>query len=307
MLTTTLHQSLELIFANKPLLYVCLFIIGICVGSFLNVVVYRLPIMLHNQWQNEAKNLLGLPLDEPHDKLNLATPGSHCPKCQYKLKLWQNIPLISYVILRGKCYNCQNKIPLAYPMMELFCGVFFIVCAISSPNIYFLLSQLVFSCFIISLIVIDYKHFILPDELTLSLMWLGIVKQLFTNYYELKYTIISVIIGYLTLWLTYWIFKLITKREGLGYGDFKMLAAILAWSGAISLPQILLIASGLGILYFVIISLYEGKHVVHRYLPFGTFMGVASLIFIAYPHLGGKIQMAIISIWMIVIYPMKLF
>lgn len=278
----SLINQLHLAFANKVLFTIFIFIIGCCIGSFLNVIIYRLPLILHNRWRHEAQTVLGLNTDIDPKTLNLAYPRSHCPNCKVAVKPWHNIPLLGYLILRGKCFNCQKNISLIYPSIELFCGLYFILCLSTSVNFYLLISKLVFASFIICLTMIDYKHFILPDELTLPLMWLGIIRQFFGNNMQLKYAIIGAITGYLVLWLTYWLFKLIAKKEGMGYGDFKMLSAILAWLGPLALPFILLLAAGFGIIFALIMYYYKAINLKSSYLPFGTFMGIASLICIIY-------------------------
>lgn len=246
-------------------------ILGLIIGSFLNVVIYRLPIMIHNQQLDEV----------PKEPFNLFLPHSHCPNCKSHVPLWANIPIIGYLLIRGKCVKCFTPIGIRYLMVEILTGGLFAVASYPILNIYLLLAILIFISFCICAIFIDYDTYLLPDEITLPLLWFGLIA----NYHglisgSLEHAVLGAIIGYLSLWSIFWIFKIITKKEGMGYGDFKFLAAILAFLGVKAIIPITLIASFSGILYAIGVRVFcqNSKHSVE--VPFGPFLGLAAIIFI---------------------------
>lgn len=266
-----MYSLFAFIFQNSFLLRgMVLLLLGLIIGSFLNVVIYRLPLML-----------------EDHKiKLNLFYPSSHCINCDHKIPIWGNIPLISYFILNGKCFYCKTKISIRYPLVELMTAILFTIAGYISNDIICLPAFLIFISFTICLISIDFTTFLLPDELTLTLLWLGLIFNLHGQIAGSLYNaVLGAIIGYLFLWLVYWVFKLITKKEGMGYGDFKFLAAILAWLGYQGLVPVLLMSSMLGIVYYIVIRL-NGKYnkMETNYIPFGMSLGIAGLILV----LGGQ-------------------
>ncbi len=279
-----MYDLFAFIFQNSFLLRGCvLFVFGAIIGSFLNVVIYRLPIMLKHKWRDECLELLGEDCsinDEHIDSLsfNLIYPGSHCPVCKEKVPFWSNIPIFGYLLLRGKCYKCRGKISLRYPAIELLTGILFIIAGHFYNETVTLSACLVFISFIIVIMLIDYDTRILPDELTLLLLWLGLLFNLYGQIAgSLGNAVIGAVVGYVFLWLVFWIFKLITKRDGMGYGDFKLLAAILAFCGYGAISPVILIASVMGILYFMIGKL-AGKFTYDHQIPFGTFLGIGGII-----------------------------
>ncbi|MCE3268048.1 MAG: prepilin peptidase [Burkholderiales bacterium] len=271
------------IFQNSFLLrgFVLLFL-GLIIGSFLNVVVYRLPVILNRKWHNESINQLNIDITCPHEQINLIHPASHCTSCKTKIPFWANIPVLGYFIVNGRCHHCYSKISVRYPFVELATGVLFVIAGYISNDIILLPALLVFISFIVCLILIDFDTMLLPDELTLSLLWLGLIVNLNGILsLSLANAVIGAVVGYLSLWLVYWLFKLITKREGMGYGDFKFFAAILAWTGYNAFVVILLISSMLGIIYYIIAKvsgkLYSDEN-ISGHIPFGPFLGAAGLI-----------------------------
>ncbi|HLX54764.1 MAG TPA: prepilin peptidase [Aquella sp.] len=277
------------IFQNSFLLRgIVLLFLGLIIGSFLNVVVYRLPVILRRKWHNESKEHLSLDIVCPYEPINLIHPASHCPVCKAKIPLWANIPLLGYFIVNGRCHHCRTQISVRYPFVELITGVLFVTAGYISNDVVLLPALLVFISFVICLILIDFDAMLLPDELTLSLLWLGLLVNINGILsLSLANAVLGAAIGYVSLWLVYWLFKLVTKRDGMGYGDFKFLAAILAWTGYQAFVVVLLISSMLGIMYYIIAKLTGKLHLngnVAGHIPFGPFLGIAGLVV----ALGGK-------------------
>lgn len=258
-----------------------LLVLGLCFGSFLNVVIYRLPIILNAKWRGQAQEILELPI-EASKKLSLSFPSSFCPKCEQKIPWWTNIPLFGYLAVLGKCYSCSQPISLRYPIIELLTAMLFIAIGVHYNYSWQILFACSFTAVIIALTFIDLDTFLLPDELTLPLIWAGLLVNLHGLFSSsLEASIFGAVIGYLSLWSIYWVFKLLTGKEGMGYGDFKLLAAIGAWFGWQSLVNVLLISSLLGIVYAITLRLL-GKLESGKAIPFGPFLGggaIASLFF----------------------------
>lgn len=258
----------------------CLFLFGITIGSFLNVVIYRLPIVLRRNWRNECIEYLSEECKLEPDKtfFNLVHPVSHCPKCKSKVPVWANIPIIGYFLAAGKCHNCKSPIPVHYPLIELITGIVFVAIGFTVSEPVDIIGALIFSAIMICLIVIDYNTLLLPDELTLPLIWLGLLFNIHGDICGgLSNAVIGAVAGYLILWIIYWLFKLITKKEGLGYGDFKLLAAIGAWLGWQNLLSVLLISSLTGLVYALAMR-FSGRLVKGSPIPFGPFLGCAGII-----------------------------
>ena len=271
---------IELFIANEIFRVIVLFILGLCIGSFLNVVIYRLPIILERNWRNEAIDILGddCHLSKDNQQFNLMFPASHCPSCHNKIPAWTNIPVIGYFLISGRCYSCQQKISLRYPLIELLCGILFAVVGLVFSQMWVIAGSLIFVSLLISMIFIDLDTYLLPDELTLSLLWLGLLfnlQGLFAG--SLVSAAIGAMVGYVSLWLLYWGFKLLTGKDGMGYGDFKLLAALGAWLGWQHLLSILLISSILGIIYAVALRV-SGKLAAGNPIPFGPFLGGAGIV-----------------------------
>ncbi|MDH3643734.1 MAG: A24 family peptidase [Gammaproteobacteria bacterium] len=251
---------------------------SLAVGSFLNVVIYRLPVMLERQWQGQAREVLELPApaEEP-EPFNLMVPRSRCPGCGNLISAWQNIPIFSWIFLRGRCGSCGTGISTRYPIVELLTALCSLTVLALFGYTWLGLAALLYTWALIALTFIDYDTQLLPDQITLPLMWLGLLTNLLGGVTDLGSAMFGAVIGYLFLWGTYWAFKLITGKEGMGYGDFKLFAAIGAWLGWQLLPATILIASAAGLLYALVITV-AGKRQRAQPIPFGPFLAVAGWV-----------------------------
>lgn len=248
------------------------FIFSLCVGSFLNVVIHRLPLMMEQEWSHPEGDIA------KEDKITLSYPPSTCPQCQHRIRWYENIPLISYLlILRGRCSSCAKSISLRYPFVELLTGV----AVAYTASIYGLstitLAIALLTWFLISLIFIDIDHQLLPDRLTLPLLWLGLLVNSFDIFTSLESAVYGAMAGYLSLWSVYWAFKLLTGKEGMGYGDFKLLAALGAWVGLSHIPLIILLSSVVGA-SFGIAMIINKKLNSGNPIPFGPYLAIAGWI-----------------------------
>ena len=249
---------------------------GLLIGSFLNVVIYRLPKMLERQWAAECADLQGKPADEA-PPFNLATPRSRCQTCGHPIRWYENIPVASYLALKGSCSACKTAISMRYPMVEMATGVLFAWCAWRWGISLTALAWCGFSATLVALTLIDWDTTLLPDDLTLPLLWAGLIASAlrFTDV-PLAQSVWGAVAGYMSLWLVYQAFKLLTGKEGMGYGDFKLFAALGAWFGWQALVPIILMASVIGAVIGIGMkfasSLREGG-----YVPFGPFLALAGL------------------------------
>ena len=253
--------------------------LGLLIGSFLNVVIYRLPKMMEQQWAIEAAMVAGKepePLP-PHERFNLMVPRSRCQKCGHTITALENIPVLSYVFLRGKCSSCATPISIRYPLVELTTSALFSWCAWHwqlTPATYM---WCVFSAAVVALAMIDWDTTLLPDDITLPLLWGGLVASaLLWNPIPLSTALWGAVAGYLSLWLVYWAFKLLTGKEGMGYGDFKLFAALGAWFGWQALVPIILMASVIGAVVGIAMKFSTGLR-EGGYIPFGPFLAGAGL------------------------------
>jgi leader peptidase (prepilin peptidase)/N-methyltransferase len=255
----------------------CLICLGLLVGSFLNVVIYRLPLMMESRWRRDCCELLEVEQEKQEQPLGLATPNSHCPHCKAAIKPWQNIPVISYLALGGKCANCGAAISWRYPAIELITGLMTLSLAWYFPFSPALLGAILLTWALIALTMIDVDHQLLPDDITLPLLWLGLLFNLGGTYVSLQDAVIGAIAGYLILWSIYWLFKLLTGKEGMGYGDFKLLAALGAWLGWQLLPVIILLSSLVGAVCGIALMVIKrrGKEIP---IPFGPYLAMAGWI-----------------------------
>lgn len=255
-------------------------IIGLMVGSFLNVVIHRLPKMMEQEWHNNCLELQGKEIPEI-PKYTIVSPRSACPKCGHMITALENIPIISYLLLKGKCSGCKTPISLRYPLIEAFTGILTGLVAWKFGYTSTTLFAWAFILALITLTFIDFDTQLLPDDITLPLLWLGILFNLNFGLIDLKSAVIGAIAGYLILWSIYWVFKLVTGKEGMGYGDFKLLAAIGAWFGWQLLPAVILLSSVLGaVIGIALIAL--AKQGRGTPIPFGPFLatgGIAALFF----------------------------
>ncbi|MGI1669124.1 MAG: A24 family peptidase [Neptuniibacter sp.] len=249
----------------------CAALLALCVGSFLNVVIYRLPIMMEREWQAQINE------SEAEEQFNLSIPASACPKCGHKIRWFENIPVLSYVALQGKCAKCRTPISFRYPFIELLSAVSvgFAVYTFGFNEISFAVA--LFTWILISLIFIDIDHQLLPDRLTLPLLWLGLLVNSFELFTTLENAVYGAMAGYLSLWSVYWAFKLLTGKEGMGYGDFKLLAALGAWVGISQIPLIILLSSLVGAVFGICMILLS-KHAKENPIPFGPYLAIAGWI-----------------------------
>ncbi|WKJ90960.1 A24 family peptidase [Methylomonas montana] len=267
MLLASLQQS--------PLLLISVvFVLGLLVGSFLNVVIYRLPVMMQAGWRRECHDYLQLPLEEEAEVFNLMLPASHCPSCKAEIKAYQNIPVLSYLLLGGKCGHCGVKIAIRYPLIEAFSGLCSAIVAWHFGYGVALAFALLLTWSLIALSFIDIDQHLLPDSITLPMLWLGLLLSLFDIYSSSHDAIIGAIAGYLSLWSVYQLFKLLTGKEGMGYGDFKLLALFGAWLGWQYLPLIVLLSSLVGAVIGVAMIVF-GKRDAGKPIPFGPYLAMA--------------------------------
>ena len=258
---------------------VIVIVIGLLVGSLLNVVIYRLPVMMEREWRSECKLILDpdSPGEELAEPFNLAFPHSHCPSCDAPIRAWQNIPVISYVLLRGQCANCKVSISARYPIIEAVTALMSAVIAWQLGASLEMLAALFFTWSLIALTMIDADHKLLPDQITLPLLWAGLLLNSFSLFVPLYDAVWGAIGGYLSLWSVYWLFKILTGKDGMGYGDFKLLAALGAWLGWQSLLVIILLSSLVGAIVGSIILL-ANKQGRNTAIPFGPYLAAAGWI-----------------------------
>lgn len=261
-------------FESYPLAFVLVvFLLGLILGSFLNVVIHRLPLMMERQWRTQCAELRGESFPPPAP-LDLLTPGSHCPTCGHGIRAWENIPLLSYLFLRAHCNHCNTLISPRYPLVEFLTGILSALVAWHFGVSMETLAALVLSYALITLTFIDLDHQLLPDSITLPFLWLGLALSLFDVFTDVRTSLIGAIAGYLSLWLVYHLFRLLTQKEGMGHGDFKLLALLGAWLGWKMLPVIILLSSLVGaVLGTIWLSLSgQGRSTP---IPFGPYLAAA--------------------------------
>ncbi|MHC8323939.1 prepilin peptidase [Pseudomonas sp. GB2N2] len=269
-----------------PLAFVVLaLVVGLLVGSFLNVVIWRLPKMLAREWRLQACEILGLPGETPLPTYNLMLPHSQCPHCAHRIRAWENIPLLSYVCLRGRCSGCATPISKRYPLTELACGLLSAFIAWHFGFGWPAAMVLVLSWGLLAMSLIDAEHQLLPDVLVLPLLWLGLIVNSFELFVPLQEALWGAIVGYMALWSVFWLFKLITGKDGIGHGDFKLLAMLGAWGGWQILPLTILLSSLVGVVIGVILlRLRDAK--TSTPIPFGPYLAIAGWIALLW---GGQI------------------
>lgn len=255
-------------------------VIGLMVGSFLNVVIYRLPKIMEREWKNSCLELQG---SEPETlpKYTLAHPRSACPHCGHKISALENIPVISYCFLKGKCRGCKAHISLRYPIVELTTGVLIGLVSWKFGYGSAAVFAWIFTFALITLTMIDFDTQLLPDDITLPLLWIGLLFNLNQGFTDLSSAVIGAMAGYLILWSIYWLFKLVTGKEGMGYGDFKLLAAIGAWFGWQLLPAVILLSSVLGAVIGIGLIVLT-KHGRETPMPFGPFLAIGGIAALFY-------------------------
>ncbi len=270
-------QQLAVLLADPYLLTALVTILGLLIGSFLNVVIYRLPIMMQREWEQECRAFLEIESQEIDETFNLSVPLSRCPFCNTPIKPYQNIPVLSYLLLKGRCAACAHPIAIRYPLVEALTALLSAVVAWhfgDSPQTVF---ALLLTWVLIGLSFIDLDHQLLPDTMVLPMVWVGLFLSVLGVYTDSFSSIIGAIAGYMTLWLVYQVFKLLTGKEGMGYGDFKLLALFGAWLGWQYLPVIILLASLVAAIIGVTMILL-GKHDRNNPLPFGPYLAAAGWI-----------------------------
>jgi leader peptidase (prepilin peptidase)/N-methyltransferase len=257
-------------------------VLGLLFGSFLNVVIHRLPKMMEREWQQNYRDFLNQAQTDDatiETKYNLVTPRSACPSCGHKISAIENIPVISYLFLRGKCKQCNTPISIRYPLVELLTGILFASISWKLGATGLTLMSWIFILALVALTFIDIDTQLLPDDITLPLVWLGLLVNIDHGFCDLQTAVIGAVTGYLALWSVYWLFKLVTGKEGMGYGDFKLLAAIGAWFGWQLLPAVILLSSIAGTIVGVSLIVFakQGRDVP---IPFGSYLalgGIAAL------------------------------
>ena len=264
---------------EQPAFFIALSVLlGLMIGSFLNVVIHRLPIMMQREWQRGCEEMQGQE-PAPATKYNLIVPRSACPACHHQISAWQNLPLLSYAFLRGKCANCKVPISLRYPLIEALTGALAGLVSWHFGYSAMAVAAWLFTFALIALTFIDFDTQLLPDDITLPLLWLGLLVNLNSVFTDIQSAVVGAVAGYLTLWSVYWLFKLVTGKEGMGYGDFKLLAAIGAWFGWQLLPAVILMASLIGSIIGIglIVLARRGREVPMPFGPYLALGGIAAL------------------------------
>ena len=277
---TAFTELSSILQANSTIFITVSVILGLMVGSFLNVVIYRLPKMMEQEWHNNCLELQGKEIPE-QKKFTLAKPRSACPHCGHQIHAMENIPILSYLALKGKCSACKAPIAVRYPLIEALTGILMGFISWHFGYTYSAVFAYLFTLALIALTFIDFDTQLLPDDITLPLLWLGLMFNLNNGFTDLQSAVIGAAAGYLSLWSVYWLFKLIRGKEGMGYGDFKLLAAIGAWFGWKLLPAVILLSSTLGaaIGIALIVLTKRGKEVPMPFGPFLAIGGIAALFF----------------------------
>ncbi|CAG0973698.1 leader peptidase (prepilin peptidase) / N-methyltransferase [Methylophilaceae bacterium] len=277
-----LDPALSIFRAHPGIYFAFATIIGLMIGSFLNVAIYRLPKMMEHEWIRNCRELQqdaaagDVP---PPAKYNLVVPRSACPACGHNIAAWENIPIVSYLLLRGKCSACKTPISIRYPLVEALTGLLAGVIAWQFGVTGIALAAMIFAFALVALTFIDFDTHLLPDDITLPLLWIGIIVNMNNGFTDLQSSVIGAMAGYLILWSIYWLFKIVTGKEGMGYGDFKLLAAIGAWFGWQLLPAVLLLSSIVGSVIGIGLIVLA-KHGREMPIPFGPYLalgGIAAL------------------------------
>ena len=271
-----MQELINYFIATPTALYIAVGLLGLCIGSFLNVVIYRTPKMMEQEWRQDCQMLLHPEqalIDQ--SKLTLSKPASTCPKCHSAIRWYQNIPVVSWLILRGRCASCQNPISIRYPLIELLTAICSLVIALVFGASLQMLFGLLLTWTLIALTFIDFDTQLLPDRYTLTLAALGLAVNSYAIYTSPTAAIWGYIIGFLCLWIVYYLFKIVTGKEGMGYGDFKLLAALGAWMGPLMLPLIVLLSSLVGSIIGIILLKIRKEN---KAFAFGPYIAIAGWI-----------------------------
>jgi leader peptidase (prepilin peptidase)/N-methyltransferase len=256
-------------------------IFSLIIGSFLNVVIYRLPKMMHNNWYLECREFLAdevnsIPAKEITE-LTLSKPDSTCPKCQHKIRYYENIPVISWLFLKGKCGQCKNNISIRYPLVEATTALLSLVIATHYGVSFQTLLLLILTWGLVCLTLIDFDHMLLPDQIVMPLLWLGLLVNITGTFVPISDAVIGAAVGYMSLFSVFWLFKLFTGKEGMGHGDFKLFALFGAWIGWQLLPILILMASVVGAIIGISLMLFK-NHTREQAIPFGPYLAIAGWI-----------------------------
>jgi leader peptidase (prepilin peptidase)/N-methyltransferase len=266
------------LFEQQPVLFLgTLFVLGSVVGSFLNVVIYRLPVMMHREWRHDCLEFLEQANEPEAEKFNLSVPRSRCGSCGHQLTILENIPIISYLALGGKCSSCKSPISLQYPLVELFTGIVSVIIGWHFGVSIQTLAALFLTWCLIAASGIDIGHKLLPDSITLPLLWLGLLLSLFDVFVSLEDSVIGAMAGYMCLWTVFMLFKIVTGKEGMGHGDFKLLAMLGAWLGWKPLFVVILTSSVVGATIGISMILLK-KTERGTQIPFGPYLALAGWI-----------------------------
>lgn len=274
------------LFTQAPMVFIAVaFAFALMIGSFLNVVIYRLPLMMQRDWREQCDELSKEPApDLPDGKFNLVVPRSRCPSCGAGIKAWQNIPVLSYLLLGAQCANCQTSISVRYPLVETLTAILAAICAWHFGFGWEALMAIGLSFALVAISLIDADHQIIPDSIVMPLLWVGLIMSLFhplagadTLFIAPQDAIVGAVAGYLSLWSVYQLFKLVTGKEGMGYGDFKLLAALGAWLGWQALPTIILMSAVVGAIIGIALIVFRGRD-RQIPIPFGPYLAAAGWI-----------------------------
>ena len=278
---------------NQGLLITGVVMLSLVVGSFLNVVILRLPVMMDRSWREDSRALLATPpIAAAETNVSLVHPPSSCPHCGHRIRPHENVPVLSYVLLRGRCGNCREPISPRYPIVELLTAVLSVIVVLRLGIGWPAVAGLVLTWALVTLTVIDLDHQLLPDSITLPLLWMGLAINSGNLFVPLDTAVWGAIAGYLSLWSVYWGFRLVTGKEGMGFGDFKLLAALGAWVGWIALPTVILLSSLVGACVGLFMVLVRGRDKSIP-IPFGPYLAAAGWLTLLY---GDEIRQAYLSL-----------
>jgi leader peptidase (prepilin peptidase)/N-methyltransferase len=278
----TFFDTFTQLFIQLPwFFFLTIGLLSLAVGSFLNVVIYRTPKMMEYSWYHDCREYLADEVAQVQAKklipISLSKPDSTCPHCHHKIRFYENIPLISWLFLRGKCSQCNTKISIRYPLIELATMLLSLIVAKHFGVSYQTFFALILTWGLISLTMIDFDHMLLPDQFTLPLLWLGLLININGTFTDLTSAVIGAVVGYMSLFSVFWLFKLITGKEGMGFGDFKLFAVFGAWLGWQLLPLLILMASVVGAIAGISLMVFK-NHQRQQGIPFGPYLAVAGWI-----------------------------
>ena len=274
------------LFTESPAIFIAVvFAFALMIGSFLNVVIFRLPLMMQRDWREQCEELAKEPAPTlPEGRFNLVVPRSRCPSCGAQIKAWQNIPVLSYLLLGAQCSNCRESISVRYPLVEILTAILAGLCAWRFGFGWEALMAIGLTCALVAISLIDADHQLIPDSIVIPLLWAGLIMSLFfplagseTLFIAPREAVIGATAGYLSLWSVYQVFKLVTGKEGMGYGDFKLLAALGAWLGWKALPTIVLMSAVVGAVLGVAMIVFRGRD-RQTPIPYGPYLAAAGWI-----------------------------